>query len=168
MRHRVKKIKLSRSKGAKKALVRNLATSLILEGKIKTTLAKAKVAKSFVEKLINISKKGDLAAKRRIIALLPNKKAAEKLFSDFAPRFTNRDSGFLRIRNLVPRRGDSAKMALLEFLPLKKEKEEEKKSKEISTVKANTQNEEKPKKTVSKKVEAGNRKNEEGKKSKKQ
>jgi large subunit ribosomal protein L17 len=141
----VKKIKLSRSRGAKKALLRNLAASLILEGRIKTTLAKAKAVRPFVERVVSIAKKGNLTARRRAIVLLPNKKAVEKLFSDLAPKFGSRQSGFLRIVNLGPRLGDSAKMALLEFLSSAKEKVEVKKEPGPEEIKVELEEEEKPK-----------------------
>ncbi|OGD85745.1 50S ribosomal protein L17, partial [Candidatus Curtissbacteria bacterium RBG_16_39_7] len=117
----MKKLKLSRSKGARKALIRNLATPLILEGKIKTTLAKAKAVRPFVERLVVIAKKGNLTARRRVTMLLPDKKAGKKLFSDLVPKLVSRNSGFLRIVNLGLRRGDSAKMVLLEFITSVKE-----------------------------------------------
>jgi large subunit ribosomal protein L17 len=167
MRHRVKKIKLSRSKGAKKALLRNLATSVILEGKIKTTLAKAKATRPFVERLVSIAKKGDLAAKRRAIALLPNKKAVEKLFSDLGPKFASRNGGFLRIINLGFRQGDSAKVALLEFWSAREEKAKVAKESEISEVQIEPKKEEEPIKEESKVKETGEKKDEKKKKTKK-
>jgi len=121
MRHQVKKVKLSRSKGARRALLRNLAAAVILEGKIRTTLAKAKAVKPFVERLVSIAKKNNFSAQRRALAVLPNKKAVEKLFFDLRPKFASRNSGFVRIVNLGFRKGDSAKMALLELIQEAKE-----------------------------------------------
>lgn len=119
------KRKLQRKRGARKALLKNLATSLILHEKISTTLPKAKEVRSLVERLIQKGKKGDLTARRYLLKFLP-KNVVAKVIEDLAPHFSNRQSGYIRILHLGPRSGDGAKMALISFVErAKKEKIEE-------------------------------------------
>lgn len=133
MKHRVKQVKLSRSHGAREALLKNLASSLIFEGKIKTTLAKAKAVQPFVDRIVSIAKKDSLSSRRLIESRLGGRKIVKKLFQDILPRFDGKMSGFTRIVHIGMRRGDAAKMALLEFsappAPQEKKKKEEKETK---------------------------------------
>ena len=128
------KRKLQRKKGARKALLKNLATSLILHEKIKTTVEKAKEVRSIVERLIAKGKKGDLASRRYLLKFLP-KNAVAKIMEDLAPAFSNQKSGFIKIVRLAARKGDGAKLAFLEFAERtveikKKNKEGEKEKKD--------------------------------------
>lgn len=107
--------KLQRKRGARKALLKNLATSLILYEKITTTLEKAKEVRSFVERLIAKGKSGDLASRRELLKFLP-KNAVAKVIEDLAPAFKDKQGGYLRILRLSERKGDGAKMAMIEFV----------------------------------------------------
>lgn len=102
--------------------VRGLLSSLVLREKIVTTEAKAKFLKREIERLISRSKKLDLAARRRVLALLPEKEAAEKLFERIVPQFLDRVGGYVRVIKLPPRRGDQAPLARVEFVEGIKEK----------------------------------------------
>lgn len=125
MRKRVKGKKLNRNAAQRRALSRGLLTSLIQLGQIKTTLAKAKVVRPQMEKLVTAAKKNDLAARRRLLAAVPQKEMVKKMIEEIVPRFQNRHGGYLRIVKLGPRAADGAEMARLEFV----EKEQKEKSK---------------------------------------
>lgn len=122
MRHRVAGYKLGRNRSHRIALRRNLARSLFLHGKIVTTHTKAKAVRPFAEKLITLGKRGDLAARRRALALLSDKEAVKKLFDDIAPKFHDRPGGYTRVLKKVygktwrNRLGDNAEMAILELV----------------------------------------------------
>lgn len=113
---------LSRKKDYRNNVVRNLATSLVLYEKIKTTKAKAKAIKPVVEHLISLAKKNDLTAKRRLNAYLFDENATKKMFEVLLPRYKNINSGFIKSYNLGPRQGDNAEMVLLELASSEKEK----------------------------------------------
>lgn len=116
MRHRYFGKILSRDTNARKALFRNLAVSLIEKERITTTHAKAKAIKGFVDRIISKGKNGSLHKRRQILSSLANKKATAKVIDEIAPRFEDRISGFTRIIRLGPRKSDTAKMAILEFV----------------------------------------------------
>jgi len=117
MRHKVKRKSFGRKAEQRKALFRSLARALILEERIETSLAKAKELRSFVEKLVTLGKKGDLASRRRALQLLPDRKVIKKLFDDIAPRFEGRNGGYTRIIKLPERRkGDNTEQAIIEFV----------------------------------------------------
>jgi large subunit ribosomal protein L17 len=124
VKKRVKGKKLGRNAAQRKALYRGLFVSLIRHGTIETTLAKAKAARPPMEKLITIARKGDLTARRRLLAAIPQKEMVEKMIDEIGPRFRNRPGGYLRIVKLGPRPSDQTEMARLEFV------EEEEKSKD--------------------------------------
>ena len=111
--------KLGRKKSNKEHLLRNLATSLVLYETIDTTEAKAKEAKSYLERIIARNKTNDLAAKREIFAKLFDKKAAQKLINELYPRYKERNSGFIRSFRLGNRLGDNAPMMRLELVDKK-------------------------------------------------
>lgn len=114
--------KLGRATDARMALLRNLASDLIIHERIETTEAKAKELKSAVEKMITLGKRGDLDARRQAAAFLYNQEANEdesvlqKLFDDVAARYEDRQGGYTRVLKLGPRRGDGAKMAIIELV----------------------------------------------------
>lgn len=108
--------KLSRERDQRNALIKGLATSLIMQGKIETTLPKAKELIRYTEKLITKAKKGDLANRRHVIAGLSTQIAANKLFDEIAPQLTGRNSGHLKIEKTDLRVGDSAQMAVILFV----------------------------------------------------
>ena len=116
MRHHSKIRKLGRTKNVRKALIRSLAEALIVNGKIKTTEAKAKELRPFIEKLVTAGKKGDLAARRVAISRLIGVDLVHKLFAEIAPKFTDRDGGYTRVVKLPARGGDGSKMAIIEFV----------------------------------------------------
>ena len=117
MRHKVKKKHFDRTKEQRLALYRSLARALIMEERIETSLQKAKALRPFVEKLITLGKKGDLTARRRALALLPDRKVIKKLFEEVAPRFENRNGGYTRIIKLPDKRkGDGCELAIIELV----------------------------------------------------
>lgn len=117
MRHLQKNKKFHRKKGQRIALLKGLLNNLILKEKIQTTEVKAKTLKSKAEKLITIAKKQNISALRTATARLSNKKSAYKLYHEIAPRYSQRQGGYLRvIKSAKVRKGDGAKMAVLEFV----------------------------------------------------
>ena len=116
--------KLGRTSSQRKALLRDLATDLIVFERIETTEAKAKELRSVVEKMITLGKRGDLHARRQAAAFIRNEVANEesgqdalqKLFSDIAPRYEERQGGYTRIMKIGPRRGDAAPMVIIELV----------------------------------------------------
>ncbi len=125
MRHRVKKVKLSRTAEHRNMLIRNLVTALLKHERIKTTEAKAKAMRPWVDKVINWAKKGDLASKRRVFGYLTEKEVAYKIIREAPERYADRNTGFTRIYRLGPRRGDNAEMALVELVDAKVAEESE-------------------------------------------
>ncbi|MCX5678298.1 MAG: 50S ribosomal protein L17 [Candidatus Omnitrophica bacterium] len=131
MRHRKQRSRLSMMTARRKATMINMVSSLFIHQKVETILARAKVARRLAEKLITIGKKDTVAARRRAYQILNDRDLVGKLFTEIAPRHKNRTSGYTRIIQLGFRRGDGAKMAILELtdkkivekLPKKKGKE---------------------------------------------
>jgi large subunit ribosomal protein L17 len=115
--HQVHQRKFGRESSHRRAMLRNLTLSVLRYEKVKTTEAKAKEVRGFVDKMINLGKDGSLASRRAAIAWLPEAAIVEKVFSDLAPRYPDRRSGYARMVRLAPRVGDSAPTALLELLP---------------------------------------------------
>lgn len=118
------KRKLGRKIGHRKHLLANLATSLILYEKIKTTQAKAKEVRGLVEKMINLAKRGDLVSRRYLLGYSPEENAVKKLFEELVPRYKERIGGYLKIYKLGPRLGDGSKMVIMKLIPHKQKKEE--------------------------------------------
>ena len=116
MRKRFKGKKLNRNAAQRKALYRGLIAALVDHGQIKTTLAKAKAVRPRIEKLVTIARKGDLAARRRLLKLVPQKEIVKKMIDEIGPRFKNRPGGYLRIVKLGPRPSDQTEMARLEWV----------------------------------------------------
>lgn len=116
MRHRIAGYKLGRNTEHRRALLRNLVTSLILEERIETTLPKAKAIKPQVEKMITLGKRGDVAARRLAKAYLMTDEAVEKLFASIGPRFGDRNGGYTRIFRGGFRKGDGGEIAFIELL----------------------------------------------------
>lgn len=114
--HREKGAKLSRDAPQRKALKRGLLRSLVLNGQLETTLAKAKEARPFVERLVTISRKNDLSARRRLLRTIPQKEIVAKLLDEIGPRFKSRPGGYTRIVKLGYRPSDQAEMARLEWV----------------------------------------------------
>jgi len=112
---------LSRKKDYRRSLFRNLATSLILYEEIKTSEAKAKAVKPFVEHLLQVAKKNNLIAKRRLMANLFDENAVKKVFEVYVPRYKNVKSGYIKLYRLGPRLGDSSEMVMLRMEKVKEE-----------------------------------------------
>ena len=108
--------KFGRTTDQRRALIKGLATSLVMEGKIETTLPKAKELTRYIEKLITKAKKGDLANRRRVIAGLSTQVAAFKLVDEIAPQLAGRTSGHVRVERTRLRIGDGAQMATIAFV----------------------------------------------------
>jgi large subunit ribosomal protein L17 len=127
MRHQVKKGNLGRNTAHRRALLRNLVTSFLERERIRTTLAKAKAAKPVAEKMITLGKRGTLHARRQALAYMTKESAVQKLFSEIAPRFSERPGGYTRIVKLDRRAGDGASMAMLELIGTEFKKKAKKK-----------------------------------------
>ena len=97
-------------------LLANLATALFANGRITTTEAKAKRLRPLAERLITFAKRGDLHARRRVLAIIRDKGVVHTLFAEIAPRYDNRHGGYTRIVKLEPRKGDNAPMAVIELV----------------------------------------------------
>lgn len=116
MRHRNKNKILDRKKAPRELMLRNMASSLIIYEKIKTTEAKAKVLRPLVERLINISKGQDLKARRALIEVLLQKNAIKKALEVLSKKYQERSGGYTRIIKLNARQGDGAEMVQLELV----------------------------------------------------
>src|SRR3954468_7304973 len=108
--------KFGRERDQRRALLKGLATSLVLHTKIETTLPKAKELVRYIEKVITKAKKGDLASRRQVIAALSTQAAAFKLVDEIAPQLTARSSGHVRVTRTRLRVGDGAQMATISFV----------------------------------------------------
>ena len=116
MRHRKSGRRLGRNSSHRKAMFRNMATSLVQHETIKTTLPKAKELRRVIEPLITLAKVDGVANRRLAFDRLRDKAAVGKLFSDLGPRFKERPGGYLRILKMGPRAGDAAPMALVQLV----------------------------------------------------
>ncbi|KKR32400.1 MAG: 50S ribosomal protein L17 [Candidatus Falkowbacteria bacterium GW2011_GWF2_39_8] len=116
MRHRNKNKILDREKAPRELMLRNLASSILIYEKVKTTEAKAKVVRSLVDKMITVAKKGDLNARRQLIETLPQKMAIKKSMDVLGERYKDRDGGYSRIIKLGTRKGDGAEMVQIELV----------------------------------------------------
>ena len=115
MRHKQKTKELSLEKGARVALIKTLAVSLIREGKIKTTDTKAKVLKPMVERLVTKAKAGTIASRRFLTSTI-GATATKNLVDTIAPKYKDRQGGYLRITKLNDRKSDGAKISVIEFV----------------------------------------------------
>src|SRR5690606_2163602 len=116
MRHAKAGRKLNRTASHRKAMLANMAVALIKHEQIVTTLPKAKELRPYVEKLVTLGKRGDLHARRQAYATLPDKVWAAKLFDVLGPRYQERQGGYIRVLKAGFRHGDSAPMAVIEFV----------------------------------------------------
>jgi len=116
MYHQIKQRKLGMYSGYRKSVLRNLSTSLIMNGRIKTTEAKAKEARKVVEKLITMAKNDTLNTRKRAYSYLFTKDAVQKLFEIAKNDFAERNGGYTRILKLGQRRGDGAQIVILELV----------------------------------------------------
>ena len=116
MRHRRAGWKLGRNTEHRRALLRNLVTSLIVEERIETTLTKAKAMRPHVEKMITLGKRGDVAARRQAAAYLMTRESVDKRFETISPRYGDRNGGYLRIIHTGWRTGDGAETCFIELV----------------------------------------------------
>ena len=130
MRHRNAGFKLGRNTSHRRALLRNLVTSVIVEDRVETTVAKAKAVRPHIEKMITLGKKGDLHARRQALSFLQTDTAVKRLFDVVAPRYGDRNGGYLRIVRTGFQQGDGADKAFIELLGAEKQLEEQKKEAE--------------------------------------
>ncbi len=135
MRHRNAGFKLGRNPSHRRALLRNLVTSIIIEDRVVTTLAKAKAVRPLVEKMITLGKKGDVHSRRQALAFLMTDDSVTRLFEVVAPRYGDRQGGYLRIIRKGFQKGDGAETVIIELLGIehvleeKREKRNETKAK---------------------------------------
>src|ERR1700761_9493081 len=116
MRHRNAGYKLGRNTSHRRALLRNLVTSILLEDRVETTITKPKAARPHVEKLITLGKKVDVHARRQALSFLQTREAVTRLLDTRAPRYGDRNGGYLRIVRNGIQRGDGAEKAFIELL----------------------------------------------------
>jgi large subunit ribosomal protein L17 len=124
MRHRNAGFKLGRNTSHRRALLRNLVTSILLEDRVETTITKAKAARPHVERLITLGKKGDLHSRRQALSYLQTREAVTRLFDTVAPRYGERAGGYLRIIRTGFQKGDGAEKAYIELLGAERELDE--------------------------------------------
>lgn len=132
MRHGSKISKLQRNASHRRALLANQAVSLILHGRITTTLAKAKALRPYTEKLITLAKRGDLSARRQAIGTIHHQVAVKRLFDEIAGYCAERKGGYCRIVKLGRRMSDSSKMGMIEIIDIPRQ-EEETETQEVAT-----------------------------------
>jgi large subunit ribosomal protein L17 len=121
MRHRNAGFKLGRNTSHRRALLRNLTTSVLMEDRVETTVTKAKAVRPHVEKMITLGKKGDLASRRQALSYLMTDKSVTRLFEVVAPRYGDRQGGYLRIVRTGFRQGDGGEKAFIELLGAEKQ-----------------------------------------------
>jgi large subunit ribosomal protein L17 len=121
MRHRNAGYKLGRNTSHRRALLRNLTTSVLLEDRVETTLTKAKAVRPLVEKMITLGKKGDLHSRRQALSFLMTDASVDRLFDTVAPRYSDRQGGYLRIIHTGFRKGDGGEKAFIELLGAEKQ-----------------------------------------------
>lgn len=120
MRHRNAGFKLGRNTSHRRAMLRNLVTSILMEDRVQTTITKAKAARPEVERLITLGKRGDLHARRQALSYLQTREAVSRLFDTVAPRYGDRNGGYLRILHTGFQKGDGAELAFVELLGAEK------------------------------------------------
>jgi large subunit ribosomal protein L17 len=116
MRHRNAGYKLGRNTSHRRAVLRNLVTSIIVMDRVETTITKCKATRPIVEKMITLGKRGDVHARRQAAAYLMTPESVDRLFAVVAPRYAARNGGYARITRTCARKGDAAEMAFIELL----------------------------------------------------
>jgi large subunit ribosomal protein L17 len=124
MRHRNAGFKLGRNPSHRRAVLRNLVTSILLNDRIETTVTKCKAAQPLVEKMITLGKKGTVHTRRQAAAYLMTPESVDRLFATVAPRYSDRNGGYTRITRSGARQGDAAEMAYIELLGAEQELDE--------------------------------------------
>jgi large subunit ribosomal protein L17 len=131
MPHQVHERKFGRTTDQRLGMLRNLTVSVLRYERVKTTEAKAKEIRRFVDRMMNLGKEGTLSARRRALAWLPEPELVEKLFTDFPERYPDRRSGYLRMTHVGHRVGDAAPVVQLEFVPSVQERQQAKDAAEV-------------------------------------
>ena len=108
--------KLGRTSDHRKAMLRAMVTFLLENGKIETTVTRAKEVRAMAEKMITIGKAGDLHSKRQVLSYVTKEDVAKKLFDEIAPKYADRNGDYTKIVKIGPRRGDAAEMAIIELV----------------------------------------------------
>lgn len=108
--------KLGRPTAHRKAMLRNQVTSLLRSGRIETTVTRAKETQRMAEKMITLGKRGDLHARRQVLAYVYDEDVVKKLFDEVAPKYAERNGGYTRVLKVGPRRGDGSEMAIIELV----------------------------------------------------
>ena len=116
MRHRCRVPQLGKPADQRRALLRALTTQVINNGRVVTTVARAKAVRSEVDRMITLAKDGSLSARRRALGYMYDKQLVHSLFENVSERYGDRQGGYTRILRTVPRRGDNAEMAILELV----------------------------------------------------
>lgn len=107
---------LGRASSHRDLMLRNMVTSLIKNGRIETTVTRAKEARKLAEKMITLAKRGDLHARRQALSFMLDETVVKNLFDEIAPKYAERNGGYTRIMQTGPRRGDAAPMAIIELV----------------------------------------------------
>ncbi len=115
MRHKKNTVKLNRTASHRRAMFRNLTTSVFKHGEVRTTLAKAKYGRRYVERMITLGKRGDLHARRHAARFIQEPEALQRLFDEIAPLYADINGGYTRVIRLGYRQGDDAPMAILQL-----------------------------------------------------
>jgi large subunit ribosomal protein L17 len=136
MRHRKAGRNLSRDTSHRKAMLRNMMTSLFKHEQLETTDAKAKELRPLAEKMITLAKRGDLHARRQALAAFQDKAVAHRLFDELKERFLNRQGGYVRIVKKENRKGDGAPISIIQLLPEEGAKKKAKKVKKETSAKS--------------------------------
>ncbi|HWZ52431.1 MAG TPA: 50S ribosomal protein L17 [Granulicella sp.] len=121
MRHRNAGYKLGRNTSHRRAMLRNLVTSVILMDRVETTITKCKATRPIIEKMITLGKNGSVHARRQALAYMMTPESVDRLFNVVAPRYATRNGGYLRITRTGARKGDAAEMAFIELLGAEQE-----------------------------------------------
>lgn len=135
MRHRNAGFKLGRNTSHRRAMLRNLVTSVILNDRVETTITKCKATRPIIEKMITLGKRGDVHARRQAAAYLMTPESVTRLFATVAPRYASRPGGYLRIIRTGPRKGDAAEMAFIELLGAEQALDEKRQKREEARTK---------------------------------
>lgn len=135
MRHRNAGFKLGRNTSHRRAMLRNLVTSIILMDRVETTITKCKATRPIVEKMITLGKRGTVHARRQALSYMMTPESVDRLFNVVAPRYTTRPGGYCRITRLGARKGDAAEMAFIELLGAEQELNEKAQKREETRAK---------------------------------
>ena len=108
--------KLGRETAHRNLMLRNLVTSLLREGRIETTVTRAKETRRMAEKMITLAKRGDLHARRQALAYIYSEDVVTKLFDEYAEKYADRNGGYTRVLKMGPRRGDGAEISIIELV----------------------------------------------------